>query len=170
MCLNSTSYIVKPIDVSECQVKLEVWLNNIKTRRFLGLRGDVFDKVDILNWLEPDKNSTFIFGIFSDPSSLIGIYHLVVDSSNKLGILTVIVGSLDHWGKGVVSDTRPELVEWIFNNLPVEKICGSVFSNNGAALRNYIAEGWILDGIRSRHVIDYGVRRDLIHFAKFRDG
>ena len=66
-------------------------------------------------------------------------------------------------------ETRAQLLDFVFNTLPVDKVCGGCYQTNVHAIFNYKRQGWSTDGVRARQLIDGERRVDLINFAMFKE-
>jgi RimJ/RimL family protein N-acetyltransferase len=81
----------------------------------------------------------------------------------------VMIGDKDYWGQGVVLEARARILDFIFAELPIDKVSGGCYQTNGPAIFNYQRQGWKVDGIRKAEHLDRGRRVDTILFAMFRE-
>ena len=98
-----------------------------------------------------------------------GNFSLKVDENHRSAVLGVMIGDKDYWGQGVVLEARARILDFIFSELPVDKVSGGCYQTNVHAIFNYKRQGWELDGIRRADRLDQGRRVDAINFAMFRE-
>ena len=119
-----------------------------------------------------DGISRFLIGIFLRANKLhIGFYMVEVDLIHDVANFNVVVGDKDYWGKKVVLETRPALIDHFFEERGIQKIVGQPLARNIPAIFNYKAEGWRLEGVLKAHrksIVD-GKRLDQMQFAILRD-
>jgi RimJ/RimL family protein N-acetyltransferase len=119
-----------------------------------------------------DGMTRFLIGIFARVESIhIGFYVVEVDSSHDVASFNVVIGDKEYWGKKVVIETRPALVDHFFDDRGVAKIIGLPLARNIPAIFNYKAEGWRLEGVFKAHrkSITDGKRLDQMQFAMLKD-
>ena len=156
-------------DVTERYVD---WLNNPKVNRFLEVRWHRQEMADVRRYVaEHDNISKFIFGIFANPHELhIGNASLRIGINHRSATLGVMIGDINYWGKkGIVLEARASILDFIFSELPVDKVSGGCYQSNIHAIYNYQHQGWEVDGIRRADRLDQGRRVDVINFAMFRE-
>jgi RimJ/RimL family protein N-acetyltransferase len=119
-----------------------------------------------------DGVTRFLVGIFFRAEKLhIGFYMVEVDSVHDVASFNVVIGDKEYWGKKVVLETRPALLDHFFNERGIEKIIGLPLARNIPAIFNYKAEGWRLEGVFKAHrkSMATGKRLDQMQFAMLKD-
>jgi len=64
------------------------------------------------------------------------------------------------------------LIDYMFNNIGVDKITGSPIARNFPAIFNYKAQNWKLEGILKKHVVDSSAinnRLDIYIFSMLKE-
>jgi len=147
------------------------WLNDTKITRFLEIRWRPQDLAEVRRYVAAHDNiSGFILGVFAEPDQLhVGNFSIRVDERHRSAIMGVMIGDKNYWGQGVVLEARARILDFVFSELPVDKISGACYQTNVHAIFNYKRQGWELDGIRRADRLYQGRRIDFIHFAMFRE-
>ena len=115
-----------------------------------------------------DGTTRFLIGIFvRENERHIGFYMIETDPGHGLANFNVVIGDKEFWGKKVVLETRPALLDHFFAQRGIEKAIGSPLARNIPAIFNYKAEGWQLEGILKgqRKSVKDGSRLDQMQFA-----
>jgi len=115
-----------------------------------------------------DGITRFLIGIFlREGERHIGFYMIDTDPVHGLANFNVVIGDKEFWGKKVVLETRPALLDHFFEHWGIEKAVGQPLARNIPAIFNYKAEGWQLEGILKgqRKSISGGGRLDQMQFA-----
>jgi [ribosomal protein S5]-alanine N-acetyltransferase len=115
-----------------------------------------------------DGITRFLIGIFlREDERHIGFYMIETDPGHGLANFNVVIGDKEFWGKKVVLETRPVLLDHFFTQRGIEKALGSPLARNIPAIFNYKAEGWRLEGVlkSQRKSIKDGSRLDQMQFA-----
>ena len=71
-----------------------------------------------------------------------------------LAILTVIIGDRNWWGKNVVQETRPAVIDFIFKHVGCGKVWGMPAARNFPSVANYLALGFQCEGVLRKHAFD----------------
>jgi RimJ/RimL family protein N-acetyltransferase len=119
-----------------------------------------------------DGETRFLIGIFlRDDNSHIGFYMIETDPIHSLANFNVVIGDKEFWGKKVVLETRPFLLDHFFEHRGIEKVYGQPLARNIPAVFNYKAEGWRLEGVFKSHrkSMSDGKRLVQMQFAMTRD-
>ena len=169
--LDSERFYLRPLGAEDATETYVGWLNDPEINRFLEVRHTPQDLPSVRAFIAGHGNEkNFLFGIFRrDDDRHIGNYRLQVTAEHRYATLGVIIGARDHWGEGVVLETRARLLDFIFESLAVDKVCGGCYQTNIHAIFNYRRQGWATDGVRVRLVIDGDRRVDTINFAMFKE-
>lgn len=114
-----------------------------------------------------DNEHSYAIGIFTRTGSQIGFYEIVCDLTHMSAEFKLLIGDKAFWGQNVVNETRAALLDHFFDYRKFEKAVGIPNARNFAAIRNYKAQGWRLEGIQRgqvRSVVD-GRRIDQLMFG-----
>jgi RimJ/RimL family protein N-acetyltransferase len=119
-----------------------------------------------------DNRHRFLFGIFDKRAASpvhignMSVSHYPEDDRASVG---VIVGDFDYWGKGVVLEARGRVLDFLFDELQVEKVHAGCFGSNVQALFNFKKQGWTREGLRRRHYKFEGKYFDEVLFCLFKE-
>ncbi|MGL4990536.1 MAG: GNAT family N-acetyltransferase [Sarcina sp.] len=92
-----------------------------------------------------------------------------VDSKNRICEIGIFIGDKNLWGKGFGTDALETLINFIFNELNLEKIKLAVYSFNDRAIKCYKALGFEEEGTLKREIFREGKYHDVILMAMFRE-
>ena len=80
----------------------------------------------------------------------------------------IMIGDKEYWGKGYGTDAMKVLMDFIFNNMNINKIKLAVFSFNKRAQKSYEKCGFIVEGVLKDELFKGGKYYDEIVMAAFR--
>lgn len=92
-------------------------------------------------------------------------------SSAGVALLTVAIGDRSWWGKGVVAETRPVVLDFIFEACKCHRAWGMPGTRNFPSIFNYQMLGFMKEGVLRRQTIDHttGKHQDHIVFGMLRE-
>lgn len=145
------------------------WLRDPEVIRYLNARFHPADAESVAAFVAShDDDRAFLLGIFDRADdSHVGNFRVLRSPEHRRAELGVMIGERAHWGRGVVQEVRAAVLDFLFEEAAVEKVIGSVYAANAAAIFNYQAQGFRTDGVQRDHVVLGEGRCDLIHFAMF---
>jgi RimJ/RimL family protein N-acetyltransferase len=80
----------------------------------------------------------------------------------------IMIGNKEYWGKGYGTDAMKVLLDFIFNNMNINKVKLSVFSFNTRAQKSYEKCGFVVEGVLKEELFKDGKYYDEIVMAAFR--
>ena len=118
-----------------------------------------------------NNRSSFHLGVFCKEDGLqIGFYNVHCDLRSRTAQTAVIIGDRNFWGQKVVVETRGRILEFLFDEVGMEKVWGTPFDRNFPSIYNYKAQGFQLEGIlRSHRVAADGRRVNQYMFGLLRE-
>lgn len=170
--VQSQRFLIRTLSESDVNDEYVCWLNDDEVTRFLNSRGKRRTREDIVKYVvKHDNISSFHLGVFvKETKKHIGNYSIYCDFANSVAQINVLIGDRAWWKQGVVVETRAALLDFLFDELEIGKVCGTPYARNLAAVYNYQAQGFKLEGIlRDHRVLHDGTRSDVLCFAMFRD-
>lgn len=115
----------------------------------------------------PNNVYPFVWAITpKDGGELIGVHTVAVGGGYRTASMLVVVHDRDWWGKGVVMEVRPRLINHVFDNSDVERFKGSVNGRNIPSIFNYKRLGFADAGTWHRQHRD-PVTREYIDVVQF---
>lgn len=171
MIMRTENLILRPLTEQDVTERYVGWLNDAEVNRFLEVRWRPQNLAKVRRYVAGHDNvDNFIFGIFAEPDeSHVGNFSLKVEENHRRATLGVMIGDRNYWGQGIVLEARARILDFIFAEMPVDKVTGGCYQTNVHAVFNYKRQGWELDGIRRADRLDQGRRVDVINFAMFRE-
>jgi len=117
-----------------------------------------------------DNQRKFHIGIFPFGERLpIGFISIFLEAHNR-ATTNIVIGNKDFWGKGVVLEVRATILEFLFLNRNIQKVCGNVKARNFASIFNYKAQGFTCEGILREHELGLdGKREDQLAFGLLKE-
>lgn len=85
----------------------------------------------------------------------------------RVATVGIMIGDKDYWGKGYGTDAMKVLIDFIFNNMNINKIRLSVFSFNERAIKSYERCGFEVEGVLKNEIFKDGKYYDEIIMSKF---
>lgn len=96
-----------------------------------------------------DKTS-FCLGIFDKADgAMVGLH--TVQLSGDTAFIGVMVGDKKWWGQGAVSETRIELLRFLFEEVGAERVWGTPYGRNMPSIYNYQRLGFVYEGAMRQH-------------------
>jgi RimJ/RimL family protein N-acetyltransferase len=146
------------------------WWSDPEITTNLGLRPQQLSVQQAVNHIRSfDNRTNFLLGIFPKGKTIpIGTISILAGDQKRTSTDTII-GEKSYWGKKVPLEIRAAVIDFIFSNLDVHKICGVVDGRNFATIFNYKAQGFACEGVLREHLaaVD-GTRHDQLHFGLLR--
>ncbi len=86
---------------------------------------------------------------------------------SRVATVGIMIGDKDYWGKGYGTDAMKILVDFIFNNMNINKVKLGVFSFNEIAIKSYKKCGFEVEGVLKDELFKDGKYHDEIIMARF---
>jgi len=114
-----------------------------------------------------NNKDSYHLGIYDKQTrKMIGFYTMFIYPAAKRALTNVCVGDKAWWGKGVVLEVRGKMLDFLFFNLGMEKVEGSIHGRNLPSIFNYKAQGFKNEAIVRSHLKGaYGGRVDAYYFG-----
>lgn len=88
---------------------------------------------------------------------------------SRVATVGIMIGDKDYWGKGYGTDAMKVLMQFIFENMNMNKIRLSTFSFNERAKKSYEKCGFKVEGVLRDEVFKEGKYYNEIIMAAFRE-
>lgn len=169
--LRTDHYVLRSIDPSNIPDEFVDWFADPEVMKFMNDRANL-NKEQLSNLFARYNNRTRIALQITDieTSKVIGIFRIYIESSNRHGHTSILIGDKDFWGKSVAIEVRERVLKFLFLGFELQKVCGYVRARNFPALFNYQKQHFKKEGIRKLHMRNNeGEFDDVVEFALFRD-
>ncbi|MDT8719572.1 GNAT family N-acetyltransferase [Clostridium sp. 19966] len=117
-------------------------------------------------WFESISSSkdTYNFAIetLSDSKYIGGCGINKIDWKNSVAIVGIFIGDKNYWGNGYGTDAMKTLINFIFNEMNINKIRLHVYSFNKRAIKSYEKCGFKQEGILRQEIFKSGKYYDEI--------
>jgi len=171
--INTERFVLRSLTPQDATERFAAWTADPEVSRFVNVPPRAVPPPDLLRFIQGhDNDRSFGIGIFDRASGLhIGLLNVNVDKQNRLATTDVMIGERDWWGARVVLEARGALYDFLFDTAGVEKICGLPLAGNNAAIFNYRAQGFRLEGLLRRHRLSWDgrTRLDQYQFGMLRE-
>lgn len=145
------------------------WLGSMELRRLLSPgRVIPFNMDDEKAWYDSitrPEDRPFAIRTLEDDRLLgsCGIHD--INWQSRHGIVGIMIGERDAWGKGYGSDALNVLLRYCFNELNLNRVALQVFSYNTRARRAYEKLGFVHEGTLREAILRDGVYHDILLMA-----
>jgi [ribosomal protein S5]-alanine N-acetyltransferase len=147
--LDGDSYSLRTMSVEDASERYVAWLNDPLVTRHLETRFQVHSKEDVRRYIKGfDNVGKYLFGIHA----LADGEHIGTCTLNKIDLnhgtahYGIMVGDRDYWGRGVVMEAVPLLLDFAFDELELRKITAGTYANNIATVINLKKLGLTQEG------------------------
>ena len=155
--------------------KAHKFINDYDISKYLA-KGAVFplsfgEEEEFIKNNKSNSNLTYNFAIEDiDTGDYIGGCGINnTDLKNRNCEIGIFIGDKNVWGKGYGTDALEVLINFIFNELNLEKIKLSTYSFNDRAIKCYTKLGFEVEGTLKKEIFRDGKYHDTILMAMFRE-
>lgn len=116
-------------------------------------------------WFENNMSDNYNFRFIIETSNdgAVGIATLInIDWKNRHAEHGIKLANKERRSKGIGTDSVMAIMRYAFDELGLNRLNGSWFSNNLASKGMYMKCGWKEEGIRRQYVFKKGEYRDLV--------
>lgn len=154
--LQTERFLVKTLSPNDACESLQRWLADPELMANLNQKPEKFFMPQVERFISSyDQAKEYLLGVFTkDGEKLIGYYTVKIRPIDRRAVFTVMIGDRDYWGQGIVLETRAAIMDYLFKNVPVDKVVGSPIARNFPAIFNYKAQGWACEGVFKEHIVD----------------
>lgn len=105
----------------------------------------------------------FRFIIETPEDGAVGVATLLdIDWKNRMAQHGIKLSNMKHRGKGIGTDAVMAIMRYAFDELGLNRLNGSWFSDNIPSKNMYMKCGWKEEGIRRKYIYKQGAFRDLV--------
>ena len=171
--LTTDRFIIRSTTPKDITPKFLKWQNDRELRIGQNQRGPKMDRVKMLNVLSKNDNARRFLLLITTRlgNAPIGFFAANVAPTDKVAETTVVIGDRNWWGKGVVTEARARLVDFLFDEVGLNKVMGRPHARNLPSIFNYRAQGFKCEGILRQQmtsIVD-GESIDQMVFSMLRD-
>ncbi len=92
-----------------------------------------------------------------------------VDWKNRVAMVGIFIGDKDYWGKGYGSDAMTVLIDFIFNEMNLNRIMLNVYGFNERAIKSYEKCGFAKEGVLRQALFKGGQYHDEVIMSILRE-
>lgn len=147
--------------------KFTQWMNDREVLRYLYMYKPLTLEAEE-KWytrLLSDENEILLSILTNSPAGeeiLIGNVGITVDHRNGVGVLGIVIGEKEYWGKGLGTEALQLMIAYGFDTLNLQRVELQVFSSNPRAIASYTKIGFREEGRRRRAQYVRGQYIDLL--------
>ena len=170
--LDLKTYYLRSLRKPDASTNFTEWMNDADVLFGLNLGAFNMTVPDLKHYIGTANNLTkYLIGIFTKPDMrLIGFYQIDVNLMHKRGSMTAAIGEKEMWGKSVLKETAPPLVESLFQNRGLDKISLRIVSKNKRILFSLMGTRFKHEGcLRQEVLTPSGERLDVNVFARMKN-
>jgi RimJ/RimL family protein N-acetyltransferase len=118
-----------------------------------------------------NNRKNFHLGIFDKQINLlVGFITIFANPFHRTATTDTIIGNRSYWGRRLVLECRGAVIDFIFNEVRIDKISGRPIARNAPSVFNYKAQGFKTEGLlRKEWRHEDGSRVDVAVFGLFKD-
>lgn len=141
--------VLRPVEPRDAQ-RLYEFKNNIEVAAQLGGFHTGLALADVTDWVEYHRRKAdeVIWTIADRADDLclghVGLYK--IDHRVRSAEFAIMIGSKNHWGRGIGRAVSRAVVDWSFSELNLNRLCLSVLATNERAIRLYESLGFSEEG------------------------
>jgi RimJ/RimL family protein N-acetyltransferase len=167
--VETPGYRVRSLRPSDASTTVQGWLADPALLWGLNLTMTDWPVEKIQRFIASFDNRTrYLIGILAKPTlTLIGFYTIDINLSHRIAHLSVGIGDRTFWGKNVLLETTPALIDHLFEARSIEKVSARIIPANKRILFNFMNskrfffEGKLIGELRAPN----GERQDVLSFA-----
>ena len=152
--VNKGSFYLRELKEEDASQEYCNWLNDPEVNKFLETKKTTIEELKQYIKEKRENPDCLFLGIFlKDTNKHIGNIKLEpVDFENKKATLGILIGDKNYWGRGICTEAVKLLVDYVFENLNLEKVDLGVISENKAAINCYLKAGFRIKKIEQRAI------------------
>lgn len=136
------------------------WRNDPEILDMIGGPKFFVSKETERKWVESNigSNEKIVLAIcLKDSNKYIGnIIIKDIDWRNRSVSMPILIGDKEEWGKGYATEARMMLLDYVFNEMGMNRVWGLVLENNIASIRSVEKCGFHKEGIMRESVFKNG--------------
>ncbi len=127
-----------------------------------------------------EKHAAWFRHISTDPTRLDWIINAAEEDVGYVALQNIspvhkrcdwayYLASLNVRGKGVGRAVELNILEYVFDTLRLNKLCGEIFLSNQKVVRIHEKYGSVVEGIRPQHIFKNGVFHNIVEIGILRE-
>ncbi len=158
--LQAEHVYLRAIQIDDASPEYLSWINNPETTKGLMTGAFPSNLNDLKQYIAAicDSKDAIMFAI-CDSETHQHIGNIKIDRFDWISRtceLGILIGSIDHRGRGIGTDVCKTVLRYSFNKLNLRKVLLAVYANNPGAIKSYEKVGFKTEGILRQHVYSDG--------------
>lgn len=169
--LEGKRLILRPVSKLDIP-HLTRWINDPKVRMYLAAYLPAMEKMEE-EWVEKlseNRMSDFVLVIETKEGQPIGVMGVhKINWKDRNCTTGALIGEKEFWGRGYGTEAKMLLLEYLFNELGLFKVCSQAISFNKRSYNYSRRCGYRVEGVSKKHIFRKGKFWDAINLAVFRE-
>lgn len=170
--IETESYFVRSLTPSDADETYTSWWNDAEIQKGFNNTPRNWDTVRAAQHISTfDNRNRFHLGIFTKKNGkIIGYFAILLEKGGEVASTNVCIGEKEYWGKGVASEIREKVLDFIFGPLGLIKVEGKILGRNLSSIAIYKGLGFKPEGVLRKHInaVDGG-RADIFLFGLLKE-
>ena len=147
--LETERFRLNSIEREDANETLAEWLADPEVMLGLNLPRRRLSRADLVSYATSyDNTRRFCLMVRpKDGDNPIGLFTATADQKNLIAETAVVIGDRFYWGRDVVREARPVIIDFLFEELGMHKIMGRTHSRNFSSIFNYKVLGFKCEGV-----------------------
>jgi len=167
LVLETQRFVLRSLTAKDATPTYVGWWNDPEIQEPFGFRPRNWGRDDAIRNIQRfDNRSWFNLGIFPKGVDLpVGFFVIFVEGGYRAKTL-VVIGDKGWWGARVPLEVRARCLDFLFDEIGVVLVYGTVSPRNFASIYNYKVQGFAVDGVLRKQGLDAaGKPEDQIAFS-----
>jgi len=151
---------LREIELSDVTKTYHKWMNDPEVTQYLESRFKTWSLKKLRSFVRKIKSSPdyiFLAIISKEKNKHIGNIKLgPINRNHNFADIGIIIGEKSFWGKGFATEAIRLVVDYAFNRLKLHKLTAGSYINNIASIKAFKKAGFLVEGIRKKHLFYNG--------------
>ena len=152
--LETEKFFLRSLTPKDADEEYTSWWNDAEIQRGFNNKPRGWGIPDAANHIKNfDNKVLFHLGIYpKETSKLIGFVTIHLSQKHKMATTNVALGDKSYWGKDVIIEVRLKVLDFMFENLKIEKAESEILGRNFSSIFNLKVLGYTAEGVLRQHI------------------
>lgn len=155
--LESSSLILRPVDVTDATPTYVGWMNSPQVNAQLETRHSSQTLESVRSYIintRKNPRAVFLAMVLKQTNEHIGNMKLELSQpTHGRGEISLWIGPSELWGRGLASEAIGLLSSWAFERLGLRKLTAGCYSTNIGSARAFEKAGFIREAVLRQHYV-----------------
>src|SRR5262245_59185350 len=151
--IDAGDYQLRTLTPDDASDRWAAWFADSHVAYMINAPNTRWDREAVIKYINQfDQKSALLFGIFVRQSrQLIGIITFDVNHATRKALINALVGEAEYRNKGVMSEIRVPLYDYMFDTFRLKMLLASALARNHIVVGYMLRMGWKLDQTLPAH-------------------